>query len=136
MTRSRLRNKFLRYRSDENKKVYNEQRNRWVKLVRSARIAHYSNHNIKDVNDNKIFWKTIKPLFSEKVNTNENITLVNNNNIISSEIETATHSNDIPTKIVKANALFSILVSNAFNKSAISCKFLLVLKLADITPVH
>ena len=70
MTRSRLRNKFLCYRSDEHKKVYNEQRNRCVKLVRSARIAHYSNHNIKDVNDDKIFWKTVKPLFSEKVNTN------------------------------------------------------------------
>ena len=36
----------------------------------------------------KKFWKTVKPLFSEKVNTNENITLVENNNI-SSEIEIA-----------------------------------------------
>ena len=49
----------------------------------------------------------------------------------------ATHSNDVPTKIVKANAdLFSIFVSNAFNESVISCKFLYVLKLADVTPVH
>ena len=30
MTRSRLRNKFLRCRSDENKIAYNEQRNRCV----------------------------------------------------------------------------------------------------------
>ena len=87
MTRSRLRNKFLRCRSDENKKAYNEQRNRCVKLVRSAKKAHYSNLTIKDVNDNKKFWKIVKLLFSEKVNTNENITLVENNNIISSEIE-------------------------------------------------
>ena len=49
----------------------------------------------------------------------------------------ATHSNDVPTKIVKANAdLFSIFVSNAFNESVISCKFLAVLKLADVEPVH
>ena len=66
MTRSRLRNKFLRCRSDVNKKAYNEQRNRYVKLVRSAKKAYYSNLSIKDVNDNKIFWKTVKPLFSEK----------------------------------------------------------------------
>ena len=39
MTRSRLRNKFLHCRSDENKKAYNEQRNRCVKLVRSAKKA-------------------------------------------------------------------------------------------------
>ena len=44
---------------------------------------------MKGVNDKKKFWKTVKPLFSEKVNTNENITLVENNNIISSEIEIA-----------------------------------------------
>ena len=218
MTRSRLRNKFLRCRSDENKKAYNEQRNHCVKLVRSAKKAYYSNLSIKDVNDNKKFWKIVKPLFSEKVNKNENIMLVENNNIISSEIEIAeklnaffsnivkelnikvkedllcdvsdindpveraiqkyknhpsiqmiketfdssktfsfdlvssdtifkeivsldtkkaTHSNDVPTKIVKANAdLFSIFASNAFNESVVSCKFLSVLKLADVKPVH
>ena len=40
MTRSRLRNKFLRFRCEENKKAYNEQRNqgnRCVKLVRNAK---------------------------------------------------------------------------------------------------
>ena len=72
MTRSRLRNKFLRCRSDENKKGYNEQRNRCVKLVRSAKKAYYSNLSIKDINGNKKFWKIVKLLLSEKVNTNEN----------------------------------------------------------------
>ena len=216
MTRSRLRNKFLRCKSDEIKKAYNEQRNRCVKLVRTTKKAHCSNLSIKDVNHNKKYWKIGKLLFSEKVNTNENITLVENNNI-SSEIEIAeklnaffsnivkklniklkedllcdvsdindpveraiqkyksqpniqmiketfdsnksfsfdlvssdtifkeisldtkkaTHSNDVPTKIVKASAdLFSIFVSNAFNGSVISGKFLSVLKLADVKPVH
>ena len=86
MTRSRLRNKFLRCRSDKNKKAYDEQRNRCVKLVKSAQKAHYSNHSIKDVNDTNKFWKIVKPLFSKKVNTSENITLVKNDNI-SSEIK-------------------------------------------------
>ena len=87
MTKSRLRNKFLRCRSDKNKAAYNEQRYRCVNLVKSAKKAHYSNFSIKDVNENQKFWKIVKLLFSEKVNTNENITLVENNNIISSEIE-------------------------------------------------
>ena len=57
--------------------------------------------------------------------------------ILSLDTKKATHSNDIPTKIVKANAnLFSIFVSNAFNESVISGKFLSVLKLADVKPVH
>ena len=57
--------------------------------------------------------------------------------IISLDTKKATHSKDVPTKIVKANAvLFSILISNAFNESEISSKFMSVLKLADATPVH
>ena len=36
MSRSRLRNKCLRCRSDLNKKAHNEQRNRCVKLVRNS----------------------------------------------------------------------------------------------------
>ena len=97
MTRSRLRNKFLRCRSDENKKAYNEQRNRCVKLVRSAKKAHYSNLSIKDVNDNKNILKIVKPLFSEKANRNEDITLVENNNIISFETEITEKLNDFLT---------------------------------------
>ena len=57
--------------------------------------------------------------------------------IVSLDTNKSTHSSDVPTKIVKANAdLFSIFVSNAFNKSVISCIFLFILKSADITPVH
>ena len=57
--------------------------------------------------------------------------------MVSLDTKKATHSNDVPTKIVKENDdLFSIFVSNAFNESVISCKFLSVLKLADVKPVH
>ena len=42
-----------------------------------------------------------KPLFSAKVNTNENITLVENNNIISSETEIAEKPNVFFSNIVK-----------------------------------
>ena len=53
------------------------------------------------------------------------------------DAKNATHRNDVPAKTVKANAdLFSIFVSNAFNESVISGKFLSVLKLADVKPVH
>ena len=48
-----------------------------------------SNLDIKDVNYNQKFWKKAKPLFPEKVTANETITLVDNSNIISSDIEIA-----------------------------------------------
>ena len=57
--------------------------------------------------------------------------------ILSLDTKKATHSTDVPTKIVKADAdLFSIFLSNAFSESVISGKFLSVLKLADDKPVH
>ena len=83
------------------KKAYNEQRNRCVKLVRSAKKAHYGNLSIKNVNDNKKLWKIVKPLFSENVNTNENITLIENNNIISPETEIAEKLNVFFSNIVE-----------------------------------
>ena len=100
MTRSRLRNKFLRFRSEENEKAYNEQRNRCVKLVRNAKKSHYSNLDIKDVNDNKNVWKIVKPLFSEKMTANENIAQVGNNNIISSDSEIAEKLNTFFSNVV------------------------------------
>ena len=87
---------------------------------------HASIHMIKKTFDNnKIFsfdLVSFETIFKE---------------ITSLDTNKATHSNDVPTKIVKAKAdLFSIFVSNTFNESVISCKFLPVLELADVTPVH
>ena len=72
-----------------------------LRLVRSAKKAHYSNLSIKDVNNNEKFWKIVKPLFSEKVNTKENIVLIDNNNIISSEAEIAEKLSSYFRNIVK-----------------------------------
>ena len=38
--------------------------------------SFFSNLNTKDINDNKIFWKTVQPLFTEKVKINSKITLI------------------------------------------------------------
>ena len=57
--------------------------------------------------------------------------------MVSLDTKKTTHSNDVPTKIIEANTdLFLIFVSNAFNESVISCKFLFLLNLTDVTPVH
>ena len=41
---------------------------------------HFKNINVKDINDNKTFWKTIKPFFSSKgLNTNKLMILEINN---------------------------------------------------------
>ena len=63
MVRSKLRKKFLKSRSKSDKKAYNKQRNKCVSLLRKTKKAYYSNLNVKDIVDNKKFWKTVKIFF-------------------------------------------------------------------------
>ena len=63
MTRTRLRNRFLKNRTEENKRKYT---NYYVSFLRKLKVEYYSNLNEKDVTDNKMNWKTAKPFFLKK----------------------------------------------------------------------
>ena len=76
MTRSRLRNIYLKNRSDNNKREYNKQRNYSVSLLQKTKTDYYANLNENDLTDNKQFWRTVKPLLSDKIKSSEKITLV------------------------------------------------------------
>ena len=89
MVRSKLRKKFLRSRSESDKKAYNKQRNKCVSLLRKTKKAFYSNLNVKDLVDNKKFKKTIKSFFSDKSNNFENISLIENGNLLTDGFEIA-----------------------------------------------
>ena len=79
MKRSRLRNKFLHSKSDIDRKAYNKQRNICVTLIRQEKKNFYSNLNMRDVTDNKMFWKKVRPLFTDKIQTKSKITLIEKN---------------------------------------------------------
>ena len=71
MLRSRLQNIFLKERSLESKKAYKKQRNNFVKMVKKAKRVHFQNIILSEITDNKKFWKTVSPLFGNKVKTNQ-----------------------------------------------------------------
>ena len=83
--RTYLRNRYLKKRSDQNKKLYTKQRSYCVSLLRKTKKNHYANLNQKDITDNKQFWRTVKPLLSDKSKLNEKITLVEGDNITSED---------------------------------------------------
>ena len=66
MTRSRLRNKFLKTKNAANRKASNKQRNYCVSLFRREKKSFFSNLDTKKIVDNKRFWQTVKPFFSDK----------------------------------------------------------------------
>ena len=67
MKRSQLRNKFLNTKIDIDRKAYNKQRNLCVSLIRREKKNIFDNIS---TSDDKTFWKTVKPLFSDKVKQN------------------------------------------------------------------
>ena len=66
MKRSRLRNKSLHDRTDISREEYKKQINFDVKLLKKAKKDHFANLDTKSVTDNKKFWQTVKPLFSNE----------------------------------------------------------------------
>ena len=71
------------------KAKYNKQRNICVSLIKKAKRNYYENLDLKDINDNKKFWATVKPLFSNKIKSAENIYLDESGEIIRNEKEVA-----------------------------------------------
>ena len=55
MTRSRLLNRFLKNRGEENRKLFSKQRNKCVSLLRKSKKNYFENVNEKNVTDNKRF---------------------------------------------------------------------------------
>ena len=73
MNRSRLKNKFLKENSEEDRLAYNKQRNLCTGLLLKEKKAYFENLDSSRITDNKTFWKTIKPMFSKKSVTKERI---------------------------------------------------------------
>ena len=79
MKRSKLRNKFNKERNIENWSEYKRQRNLCSNLLKESKKRHFNNLNVKDVTENKQFWRTVKPSCTEKSKTANNIILTENN---------------------------------------------------------
>ena len=89
MVRSKLRKKFLKNRSEEDRKAYNKQRNMCFKLLRKIKKVTFQIWIQKCVVDNKKFWKTVKSSFSDKSGNFESIALLKNDSIASDDNEVA-----------------------------------------------
>ena len=113
MKRSRLRNYFLRKKTEENCKLFVKQRNKCVSLLKKAKKEYYQNLDEKNVIDNKKFWKTVKPLLSDKSVSREKINLTENEKMLTSEFETAETFNNFFSNIVQENNISKFNSNNS-----------------------
>ena len=89
MQRSKLRQKFLKERTNDSKHLCNKQRNLCVSLLQKTKVDYFKQVNNKVISDNKKFWQTTSPLFSEKAFRKETIILKDCNRTITNNHEPA-----------------------------------------------
>ena len=95
-----MRYRFLKHRSDENRRLFQKQRNKCVSLLRKAKIEYFLSLNTNKVVDNKCFWKIAKPFLSSKTISSEKITLVDDDELITDEHKATNSLNDFFSSIV------------------------------------
>ena len=102
MNRSRLRNRYLKNPNCHQTELnYKRQKNYVVNLMRREKKKYYDNIDTSDITGNRKFWKNIKPLFSDKSKSSENIILLEGEEIISENDKVAETLNDFFTNIVE-----------------------------------
>ena len=102
MRRSALENKFHKYGTAEHNKAYKKQKNYCSRLYKKERRKYYNNLDHKKITDNKQFWKTVKPYISNKGQTGNKITLVDNNEIIITDEDVSEKFNSFFVNAVKS----------------------------------
>ena len=101
MKRSRLFNTFKKKKNKHNWMTYATQRNLCLSLLRKRKKIFYNNLDVKKITDNKKFWKTVKPCFSDKYMKDERITLIEENEVISDDKSLAKVFNNYFGNIIK-----------------------------------
>ena len=72
MTRSRIRNKYNKWKSLENFSAFKKAKNNCKKVAKKAKKSFYKKAMKNGTMTNKTFWNTIKPFMTNKVKINSN----------------------------------------------------------------
>ena len=94
MRRSYLKNKYMKYKSPDLEREYKKQRNYTNRLLKKEKKRYFYNLDISNYTDNKKFWKTIKPLFTNTGTLGQKITLIEDDEMITDDLKIAKTFND------------------------------------------
>ena len=90
-----MKNKYNKSPTENNYLLYKKQRNFCSNLVKREKKKYYNNLDLNIFKDNKKFWKTIRPFFSDKQKDYQtDFTLFDNGDVISNETEIAEKFNN------------------------------------------
>ena len=113
MVRSRLKNMYNKFPTEENKIVYKKHRNYCSNLLKKVKKEYYNNLDTNTFTDNKKFWKCIRPFFSDKQKVFQNdIILIEKDVIISDDKEVSETFNKYFVDIVKNLDIEPLILDN------------------------
>ena len=58
-----------------------------MKLLRKTKSDYYRNLDLRDLADNRKFWRTVKQVFSNEVQTNSSVTLMEDGKMIAEDLK-------------------------------------------------
>ena len=89
-------------RTADNLKAFKKQRNMFVNILRQAKKDYYKDLDIKDLTDNRNFWRSVKPLFNGKVKTSSTIVVMEIEKIVSEDRAVADIMNEYFSTITES----------------------------------
>ena len=105
MTRTRLRNRFLKEPIPTKRLVYKKQRKYCVYLMREKKKKqYYGSFKVNLITDNKNFWMVVKPNFSNKIVGTNRVILRDDTKIISDT-----------EKVANTSDKFFVIIRNTLN---------------------
>ena len=105
MTRSKLKRRYNLDRTTINFEKYKKERNICVNILPKSKKQYFNKIEVKNVTDNKKFWKTIRPKFSNKCKIANAIILVEDEKILQDEKAIANTFNNHLTDVTHSLGL-------------------------------
>ena len=81
MRRSYLENVYFKNRTENSLRAFEKQKSFCSRLYKKESKRFFNSLNLSFVKDNKLFWKTVKPFFSNKGDHGANIQLDEDNEL-------------------------------------------------------
>ena len=101
MRRSELESKYLKKKNPESVRAYKKQKNYCSRLYKKERKRYYVKLDMKNITDNKKFWRTKKPFLSDKGVNSDKIVLIENEKIICEVMRWQKHLTHFFLKLLK-----------------------------------
>ena len=113
--RWQLKNKFIKSQNNDEWSNYKKQRNFCTNLLKKSKQNYFGQLDMKHSNDSRMFWKIIKPFFSDNGMNSNKVMMIEEDKLLSEQSSIAEIMNNYFVDISKSLNLKDSSESNIGN---------------------